>query len=133
MPSVQSARLRTLFHSKWATQAARSGLIAALALITWTSLAPAPDILSVSHVDKVLHLLAYGSVAGLAVIAKPFERPTVAVMFAVLLASAWGGGVEVLQGAMPLGRTASLGDAIANVAGACIGAITGAVLMRAPR
>ena len=89
--------------------------------------------MSVSHVDKVLHLFAYGSVAGLAVIAKPFERPTVAVLFAVLLASAWGGGVEILQGAMPLGRAASLGDAIANVAGACLGGIVGAVLMRAPR
>ena len=133
VPTVHTARLRTLFTSKAAILTARATMAGLLVVITWKSLAPAPDILDVTHADKVLHFVAYGAVAALAVLSRPFVRTGAVVLSAILLASGWGAMVEVVQGLMAAGREASWGDAAANTLGAVGGAVIAALLVRTPR
>ena len=96
---------------------ARGGLLLALGLISWKSLAPAPDMAGVPHLDKLMHVLAYAVVAGLGVAGGLRPR------WAVALAAGWGLGIEVAQGLMAAGREASAADALANLVGAVIGAL----------
>jgi len=90
---------------------------AALVLITWQSLVAPTGAGGFAMQDKVVHFLAYGTVAGLGGIA------TRNVWGAALLAVIWGIGVEAAQAMMALGREASLGDVAANGAGALLAAI----------
>ncbi|ESP88766.1 VanZ family protein [Candidatus Halobonum tyrrellensis] len=83
--------------------------------------------------DKLLHAAGYATVAFL--LARAFrvrERRPVRVPFALGVAAAaavaLGGGVELLQSAVP-GRTASVADAGANL----VGAVGGAAAWRAWR
>jgi len=70
--------------------------------------------------DKLLHAVGYAAVAFAAANAPeaPTDRTLVGVVVAV---AAFGAGVEVVQPVV--GRAASLGDAVANLAGAALGAL----------
>ncbi|QIB73162.1 VanZ family protein [Halogeometricum borinquense] len=70
--------------------------------------------------DKVVHFGAYAVtafLAGVALRARDVRGLALAVVVAVVL----GGGVELMQAALPT-RTFSLGDAAANIIGAVCGA-----------
>ena len=95
---------------------ARAGLPLLLVVVSWGSLRPAPEMMGVAGADKLLHLLAYGLIAGVA------RWAGLRGVWAVALAALWGAGLELGQGWMPTGRDASLADAAANLVGALLGA-----------
>lgn len=73
--------------------------------------------------DKWLHAVAYAGLAGtLAVALAPGRAPAAATALAVALAVGYGVGMEVVQA--PLAeRSFSVGDVVANVLGAGLGAL----------
>lgn len=66
------------------------------------------------YVDKVMHFLAYGLIAGLIFLG----WPSLKLWRVVLIATIFGICVEMAQGMTNLGRTPSILDAVANFAGA---------------
>ena len=88
-------------------------------LITVGSLQPAGGGGSLPHVDKLMHLLAYGGLAGLAGLGWR-DIPLWAV---VLLAALFGIGIEIAQATLTDGRTASVADGLANLLGALLAAL----------
>ena len=78
------------------------------------SLTEAHTSLTVSNMDKVIHLLAYFVLGAATLPALPRLRPL--LVWALL--SLFGGGIEIMQGMMNLGRTASFFDGLANASGA---------------
>jgi VanZ family protein len=69
-------------------------------------------------VDKLLHASGYAVLAGFAAAWR--GKRGVVLVGVVLAVAALGLGVEVLQTAVP-GRTGTVGDAVANLAGAVVG------------
>ena len=92
-------------------------VLAALA-IAYASLQPTGGTQSIPHADKVLHLIAYGGLAGL--IGLGWWR--LPLVWAVAVAAAFGAGVEIAQGVFTAGRTPSVADALANTLGAGLAA-----------
>lgn len=70
--------------------------------------------------DKWLHLATYATLALLLAFAALARTPRV-LAAVVLLAAAYGGGIEAVQSFLPA-RTCDLADAAANAAGALLGA-----------
>ena len=72
-------------------------------------------------VDKLLHVVGYAVLAAvvLAALRRPNGREALA---AVVLVTAFGGAVELLQGPIP-GRSVSLLDLAADAVGAVLGAL----------
>lgn len=73
------------------------------------------------HFDKIVHAGLFGIQAillGLALMSK--VRVRAAFLVALLVAIAYGGVIELLQGAMGMGRSADALDLIADGAGALI-------------
>jgi len=95
-----------------------------LALITWGSFQPEGTVVGDPNpYDKLLHLAAYGAVAGPLGLAWP--RGVWVFLGGLVL---WGAGIEILQ---PLvGRESSWNDVAANLAGLGLGAAGGRVLGR---
>lgn len=87
------------------------------AAILFLSLQPSTGQASIPHADKVQHVLAYGVLAVLTGLGWPRLRR----VWLIVLPALFGVGVEVLQGAMAMGRTPSVLDAVANTLGAAIG------------
>lgn len=75
--------------------------------------------------DKIGHFLAYGAVAGAAVLALPL-RPVWQIAATSLL---YGGLFEILQSAMP-DRYASFYDLLANACGITTGIVSALLLFR---
>lgn len=84
---------------------------------------PSPETTTVSlfgvGVDKLVHALSYALLGSVAA-AWRGRRRGVALVVVVCAVAAFGVGVEVAQTAVP-GRTATVGDAVANFAGAAVG------------
>ncbi len=72
--------------------------------------------LTVSNMDKVVHLGAYFVLGTATLPALPRLKPI--IVWALL--SLFGGGIEIMQGMMNLGRTASFFDGLANASGALL-------------
>jgi len=89
-----------------------------------SALAGTPDLFP--QQDKVLHALMYGGWAALLGWALPRQRrhrPAAWMVGIVLIATAYGVLMEVLQGSILwIQRTCSWGDMLANLAGAVLGA-----------
>jgi len=85
-------------------------------LISGISMVPTGAPSSTMHLDKVLHLIAYGVLTSGMVFALPKRA------LPHIFAFCFGVGVilEIMQGTFAIGRTASIFDAIANGAGALI-------------
>jgi VanZ family protein len=97
----------------WAIWGWRVLFLCAACVVAWQSLQPATMEEGIQHLDKVLHLLSYGVLMVLGLLSR-LKVNAVWVAFIVILI---GVILEVLQGTMNLGRTASLADAIANSVG----------------
>lgn len=89
-------------------------LFAALAIfILWKSLEPFYGQPGSHYIDKVQHFMAYFILSGFALLSRSPLRP-LRLLLAILVFSAM---IEILQGAMNMGRTASFADFVANLAG----------------
>lgn len=90
------------------------------------SLLPGSDLPAQNLNDKVNHFIAYGVLTFLAVLG----RHRISILKIAVLAIGYGLMLEILQGAMPFGRTASGLDAIANIGGVLIGTACGVLVGR---
>lgn len=84
--------------------------------IAYESLVPSGAVQSIPHLDKVAHAGAYFVFAFLLSVASP--RLSLKAVFA--LAFGFGAIMEIGQGIIGTGRTASLGDLLANGLGAIL-------------
>lgn len=75
------------------------------------------------HVDKLMHALAYGGLAGMPFVIFGRARTVYAAALAML---PLGFGIEIAQGYVP-NRVTDPGDALANVLGVALGAFLGPV------
>jgi len=91
-------------------------IIFALAVLA-VSLEPGGVQSQVQYMDKVLHAVVYGILTFITGLAWPQLRKIILFIVAV----GYGGLIEVLQGLMSQGRTASIWDGVANGFGALIG------------
>lgn len=93
----------------------------AIAGVVFGSLLPARDLPQVAVSDKLEHFLAYAALAAGAVqlYRRRLSWGAVCVVLVFL-----GIGLEYLQGAMGMGRTADRADALANTAGVLMGLAT---------
>lgn len=111
------------FYARWDIKGLTSLMqilfVSALIVVTYKSIAPAQSSVMINHWDKVLHVSAYAILTGLAGLAFP-RWPLMGIALFVAL---FGAGLEVAQGLMHFGRTGSLWDLAANVAG--IGLVIG--------
>ncbi|WP_017932686.1 VanZ family protein [Robiginitomaculum antarcticum] len=104
----------------------RVAAILAAICVTYASLRPAVSMPSVTHFDKLMHLMAYTVLGGLFMLgwrASGWQKVAAAVV-------ALGIIIEITQGVMGAGRTGSLLDALANTAGVAIGVTAALTLLR---
>lgn len=86
--------------------------------------------------DKAAHAAAYGGLSVLTFMAwerawRPRLKTALRIwLAAVLAAAAYGALMEVAQGTLTTYRDASVGDALANAAGAALGAAAGALFLK---
>ena len=98
----------------WALPLTRIIFILALLVLTYNSVRPVTSMGGIPNFDKVLHAAAYFVLAVLLAMAAPRMRLT----WIVILPCLYGGGLEIAQSLMASGRTGSLYDMAANIAGA---------------
>ena len=93
--------------------------------IVWASLRSAGPGGAIPHLDKFLHMLVYAIFAFGVVLAWP-KLSKFKVFWAC---AAFGGIMELAQGILDTGRTASLWDGLANSIGAALGVYIAVFLM----
>jgi len=96
------------------------------AVIGVLSLLPGSDLPAHTLNDKLNHFIAYGVLSFGAVVG----RHGLSLLWTICLVIGYGLALEVLQGIMPYGRSASGLDALANTGGVLIGTICGLALVR---
>ena len=108
---------RTIIYRKFGKGIRGCFALAALLLagfILVKSLAPVHTSLSISNMDKIIHGLAYFTLGSATLPALPRVKPLLVWGLLCL----FGGGIEVMQGMLTAGRTASFFDGLANAGGA---------------
>lgn len=85
--------------------------------IVWVSLRPAGTGGAIPHLDKVLHLAVYAILAAGITIGWP-KLSKLRVFWGCVI---FGAAMEIGQGLIGSGRTASVWDAVANSLGAALG------------
>ena len=119
------ARYSTLFMLVWL-----GGLIALAPLSLLPGTAPPTGIGDVDlSLDKVFHIIAYGGLTGIPMLAL-VRRDWLAAAVAMMLVAAFG--YEIGQGYVP-GRSFGYDDLIANIGGVGLGVVLGAWIRRLPR
>jgi VanZ family protein len=93
-----------------------------VALVTWGELRQGGGLANIP--DKVQHFVAYGGLAGMAVLGVGERRHAMRIATALIV---MGAVLEILQALV--GRDASYWDEVANAAGALCGAFTAVWLM----
>lgn len=104
-------------------------LLRLAAVVIWTvglfaiSLMPNGTVQGFSHMDKLLHLMAYALTAWLACRAFLVHSMTMVktVILSLFYAIIVGALLEYLQGALTTTRASELADVFANIAGAILG------------
>ncbi len=94
----------------------RMAFIGACAGVLFLALKPQPVQAVFTNADKVYHLLAFGVLSGLSLLAWPCVSP----LWSVLLLSVLGGGIELIQSLEPT-REAQLSDLLADLCGIVLG------------
>lgn len=107
----------------------RIAAVLAALFVTYASLTPTVSMPNVTHFDKVMHLVAYAGLGGLFMLS---WRASGWVKIGITV-TALGIAIEIAQSAMRLGRTGSLLDVIANVAGVIIGITAVLTVLRLAR
>ena len=107
-------------HIELWTGGVRILFVLAFIVLTVEALIPSTPSGAPMFFDKVLHFGAFFVFTGLAMLALPRTR----LFHIVTAVTAYGILIEILQGSMGMGRTASLFDILANIAGT--GVIAGA-------
>ncbi len=90
--------------------------VLALISVLMMSLRPSVNLGGPVHFDKVMHVIAYGVLAGLARLGWP--KVWGGLLFLLLVA--FGIFIEFLQHFMAIGRTGTVGDALANLTGVAL-------------
>lgn len=96
-----------------------------VAAVVMGSLLPASRPPGPEGMDKVLHLVAYGGLTALPVALAIGRRAAILAPGGMLVL---GGILEILQGALPVGRSGSLADMVANAMGVAMGMAAGRLL-----
>ena len=91
----------------------RAATVAYMALILCLALAPAPDGPQIPHLDKLIHMVLWGAMAGLFLVGWPGRA-----RWALIVCALHGAATEVMQGTLVLGRSAEWLDWVADVIGA---------------
>lgn len=94
--------------------AARIVFVLGLIVLTYISLRPAVALGSIENADKIMHALAYFTLALIFGVAFPKVR----LLGVFILPSLYGGLMEIMQGSLTTGRSGSIYDMIANMSGA---------------
>ena len=81
---------------------------------------------AVAHLDKLVHLVAYGA---LGVITLP-ALSRISPLLICLGLGLFGAGIEIAQGSMGIGRSADLLDGLANLCGAILAVFAWAVVSK---
>lgn len=97
----------------WLHLLMRALFVGLAAFILWKSLEPFYGQPGSNYVDKVQHFAAYFTLSGLGLFSR-FPLRQSLLLLAILLFS---GSIEILQGAMEMGRSASWADFLANLLG----------------
>ena len=125
---LRRMELRALRPDLW-PRPIRVGLYeAAVCILLYLCLAPAPDLPSVNVWDKAEHTIAWLVLTGLGLILSP-RRPRAIALFAIVL----GGVVEVLQGTMGWGRDADWHDWLGDSLGVAVALLAWALVRRVTR
>lgn len=99
-------------------------VIAAIAYLTLVpSPLPEPPMPLFEGADKVIHGLMFLVLAWCLNLDLSRQKTFVTAIVAFVLATGYGGLIEILQGAMQLGRSADILDFAADVGGAAVGAL----------
>lgn len=93
--------------------------------VIWASLRPAGTGGAIPHLDKVLHLLVYAFLACGVALAWP-KLSKMKVFWGCVV---FGGLMELAQGVIGVGRTASIMDGLANSLGAALGVYIASFIM----
>lgn len=104
----------------------RFGVAAYGLFIVWASLRPAGTGGAIPHLDKLFHLLVYALLAASFVLAWP-KLPKLRIFWGCVF---FGAVMELAQGLIGSGRTASLWDGAANSLGAALGVYAALLIMR---
>ena len=94
--------------------------------IIWASLRPAGTGGAIPHLDKLLHLIVYGLLGAAIALAWP-KLAKLKVLWGCV---GFGAALELAQGIMAVGRSASLFDGLANSLGAAMGVYFVAIIAR---
>ncbi|MET4699309.1 VanZ family protein [Constrictibacter sp. MBR-5] len=105
---------------------ARAAFVVAALVVVVGSLTPAAEMPEIEVSDKIQHFAAY---AGLAFLAKIAWRPPGFLGWPLASVVIAGPAIELLQSLVP-GRSASVGDAVADVIGVGIGVICAVAVRR---
>jgi len=100
-----------------------------LVVIIHESLLPVASTHSATHFDKLMHLAAYGALAAMYKFGWPSLKPIALALGLIAV----GGVVEIAQGVMAAGRTASFADGVANSLGVILGIAFAIIILRIVR
>jgi len=121
-----------MVYVEFSTNLRRTFLVLAILLasiIVVKSVTPALPSLSLSNMDKVIHVAAYFALGLVALPALPRVRPLY-IWFGLC---ALGASIELAQGLMNAGRTANILDGVANATGAVLAIAVWLILTRLTR
>lgn len=120
---------RQMIYNRFGTRLRLAFTVLAIALavfIAVSSLVPAQPSLSVNHMDKLLHIMAYLTLGAATFPVFPRLKP----VLTWLGLCGFGVVIEVLQGAMSNGRSTDILDGFANASGALLALLAWVALSR---
>lgn len=108
---------------------ARLIFVMILIFITYESLEPTLPSINVTHIDKVMHALAYAILTALFAL----SMPKLKMLHVFFWPAIYGAIIEVAQELMPYDRTGSVWDLLANMAGSAVVLLLWILLVRVLR
>lgn len=123
---------RQMIYTGFSTNVRKAflGLAVLLATIIFVqSVTPVLTSLSISNMDKVIHVLAYLVLGAVTLPALPRLKP----LMVWLGLCGFGASIELAQGLMSTGRSADILDGIANAGGAFLAVMCWRILSRLVR